>query len=229
MKLFFTSILLFLLTFQINAQQGCNQYFPFEHFRLMTFGSYDAKDRYESSQTWEVRELKEENGEKIAIVHLIIREADGRRMVDTEFTARCANETYFISMEAFHLNDLSASMTDGIDIDIRGDDLSLPNELREGMTLPDARMEVAIRGLIPINVDMHVHNRKVDSRTTVSVPVGQLQTWKISYDTTVRAGLSVRGSTIDYVAEKYGTVRTENFNRRGRLQSYSVLEEALSW
>jgi hypothetical protein len=229
MKLLITTAFIFLFILPIQAQEACNQYFPFEHFRSMTFGSYDSRDRYEGSQTWEVQELKEENGEKIAVVHLIIREADGRRLMENIFTARCSVGTYYINMEATHLNQFSAQMTEGVDVEIKGDDISLPNQFHEGMNLPDARMDIVFRGMITINANMHIFNRKVDGRTSVSTPIGQLEAWKIAYDTTLRAGLSVRGSTIDYVAEKYGTVRTENYNRRGRLQSYSVLEEALSW
>ena len=229
MKHLLTVFFIFSLILPVQAQNVCNQYFPFEHFRSMTFGSYDSRDRYEGSQTWEVQELKEENGEKIAVVHLIIREADGRRLMENQFEARCSDGTYFINMEGAHLNEFSASMTDGIDIEIEGDDISLPNQINEGTNLPDARMDITIKGMITINASMHIFNREVQGKTTLATPVGEVDAWEITYDTTVRAGLSVRGSVKEYVAEKYGTVRTENYNRRGRLQSYSVLEEAVSW
>lgn len=229
MKHLLTVFFVFSLILPVQAQDMCNQFFPFEHFKSMTFKSYDSRDRYEGSQTWEVIELKQEDGTKIAVVNLLVVDADGEELVLNEFTARCEGGTYYLSMEAAHLSQFSENIMEDIDIEIRGDDISLPNQISEGTNLPDASMDLTFKGMITVNANMQITNRTVDERTTVSIPVGDIEAWKISYDTQVRVGITVRGSVVDYVAEKYGTVRTESYNRRGRLQSYSVLAEAVSW
>ncbi len=216
-----------LLSFSLYAQDACNTFFPFEHFKSMTYEDYDRRDRLQAIQTWEVKDLSRDGSSVTATILSIIKDEDGEVVLETEFTARCENETYYISLEAFHLNEFSESMGSQMEIEAKGTDLSLPDRLEVGMELPDAKMDMHVSGVIPINVEVEITDRKVESREEITVPAGTFDAFKVTQETSVRAGLRVRTTSHEYFAPGYGMVKSENFNRRGRSQGYTQLVEVV--
>nr|MBS0037362.1 hypothetical protein [Saprospiraceae bacterium] len=218
------------LTLNLSAQDLCNTYFPFEHFQSMTYEDYDRRDRLQATQTWKVTDLSTVNGARVAAIHQVIKDEDGEVVVETDFTARCENETYYISLEAFHLNEFAESMGGDIEIEATGNAMSLPDKLEVGMELPDANLNMEIvGGIIPMNIEVNITDRKVESKEEVTVPAGTFEAYKITQETAVRAGIRVTTTSHEYIVPEYGMVKSENFNRRGRSQGYTQLVEVVRW
>lgn len=226
MKKILIFAILLLLAFTSNyAQSECNQYFPFEHFKSMTYATYDQRDRLQGKQTWEVVDLERSGGAVVATVSSKMYDENNEEILETIFTARCENETFFISMESYHLQGLTESFGRDVEMEISGDDLSLPNNLSVGTELPDASMEVRVTSPIPLTMNVEITDRKVEGREEVTTPAGTFDAYKITQNSSVRAVVRVRSSSVEYYSPKYGMVRSEDYNRRGRLQGYTVLEQ----
>ncbi|TVR82092.1 MAG: hypothetical protein EA409_05590 [Saprospirales bacterium] len=228
MKKILLAALILIVTLNVNYAQGeCNQFFPFEHFKSMTYATYDQRDRLQGRQSWEVVDLERSNGAVVATVSSMMYDENEEEILETIFTARCENETFFISMESYHLQGLSESFGRDVEMEISGDDLSLPNKLSEGTSLPDASMEVRVTSPIPLTMNVEITDRLVEGREEVTTPAGTFDAYKISQNSTVRAVIRMRSSSIEYYSPRFGMVRSEDYNRRGRLQGYTVLEQVV--
>ena len=112
-----------------------------------------------------------------------------------------------------------------MEITVTGEDLEIPKVLKVGQTLPDARTHMeAEMGIINMKMDMEMTNRKVLDKVSVTTPVKTFDTYKVSSDEYVKMPiLSRQGQSIYYYAEGYGQVKVENFDKKGKLDSYMLL------
>ena len=228
MRLAFAILLAALLTgTDLKSQSSCSQFFPFEHFESMTYAHYDRRDRLESKHQWEVKELKRDGDRIEAEVALTIREADGEVLMTNSFTAYCEEDTYYIGLEGLHMNEFSEAFGENMQMEITGTDLTIPGNISVGDQLPDAKMKARITSPIPMTINMEITERTVDEKTEVSTPAGSFDAYKISQKNMVRAVIRSRSQSVEYYSPKYGMIRSETMNRRGRLQGYSQLEEVV--
>jgi hypothetical protein len=69
-----------------------------------------------------------------------------------------------------------------------------------------------------------ISNRKVASIEKLSTPAGTFNAFKITYDIETHMGfITVKSSAAEWYCKKYGLIKSENYNKRGKLQSYSLL------
>jgi hypothetical protein len=73
-----------------------------------------------------------------------------------------------------------------------------------------------------------IFNRKVEAKEDITTPAGNFTCYKISYD--MESSTKVMGMNnkvnlkgVDYVSEGTGVVKTESYNKKGSLSSYSLL------
>lgn len=228
MKNFGIIILTFVCSASLFAQDVCNIYFPFEHFESMTYADYNRRDKLQAKQHWEVLNLNTENGAKIAEIRSTIFDEDGEEVMTTEFIARCENETYHISLQGFHMQEFTESMSGSMEMEVSGTDMAIPNDLEVGKKLPDASLQVKAEGPMPLNVTVNVTDRLVEDRREITTPAGTFNAFEISQNTEVRAIIRARTSSKDFVTERYGVIKTESYNKRGKLQGYTQLEEVVA-
>ena len=80
----------------------------------------------------------------------------------------------------------------------------------------------------PVSVNMTVttQNRKVEAEEKITTPAGTFDCLKITYDMVSKIGfVKVQGSSVEWYSPGTGTIRSESYNKRGKLTGYSVLEE----
>ena len=111
-------------------------------------------------------------------------------------------------------------------IDFTADNLVYPANLSVGDVLPDGELIMSVKsGTMTIfTLTLTISNRKVEEIEEITTDAGTFSCYKLSYDTTTKAGIiSSSSSVIEWISEGVGMVRNETYNRRGRLTGYSVL------
>ena len=68
-----------------------------------------------------------------------------------------------------------------------------------------------------------IYNRKVEAEEEISTKAGTFKCFKISYDILTDAMIDIKGSAIEWIAKDVGAVRTESYNKKGKLTGYSEL------
>jgi hypothetical protein len=92
--------------------------------------------------------------------------------------------------------------------------------------LPDGELKMVVKSgsATIITITLNISNRKVEGREDITTDAGTFSSYKLSYDISTKAGfITTNSNVIEWISEGVGLVKSETYNRRGRLAGYSVL------
>jgi hypothetical protein len=72
---------------------------------------------------------------------------------------------------------------------------------------------------------INITNRKVVGIESVTVPAGTYNCYKITYDIETKLGIKVSSSAIQWMNKGAGSVKTETYDKKGKLLGSTVLKE----
>jgi hypothetical protein len=112
-----------------------------------------------------------------------------------------------------------------MEMEMKMDNLEFPSNLKEGQTLKDASFEMTAKNSpMPMKFNFNITDRKVEGKESVTTPAGTFDCFKISEKTHSKMMISnMEFTTVQYIAEKYGAVKTETYRSNGKLMGYSLL------
>lgn len=209
--------------------QSCHAYYPMEEGARWVVESYDKQNEYVSQSVQTVKETAtESDGTRIARMYGEVQDAEGKIMGGIDYEVKCLDGNFFISMNSF-LNPEQMKAYEGMEVAIDGDFLELPSDLVAGMTLPDATIEVNIQssGVQLMTMTIEIINRQVEKFESVTTPAGTFECVKITYTTQTKMGadipINVSGSGAEWLAKNTGMVKSEQYDDKENLMSYSLL------
>lgn len=144
-----------------------------------------------------------------------------------EFTLACDGDDLKIDMRNF-MPTSTMQQLQGLEnatIEFEGTDMVFPNQLRAGMTLPDSyfQMKAAVSGVTVLTSSVEVTNRKVEGMEAVTTPMGSFECFRVSSQSLTKAGfLKMEGSEVLFLHPQQGFIRSESYDKKGRLSSYQV-------
>jgi hypothetical protein len=102
-----------------------------------------------------------------------------------------------------------------------------PSGLSAGQTLDDASITISAGtgGVTIMNLTVKIINRKVVGPETVTVPAGTFDCFKITYDMETKMMFKINTSVAEYINMGAGNVKTETFDKKGKLIGSTVLTE----
>ena len=111
------------------------------------------------------------------------------------------------------------------DVQAMGTAMKIPNKLSVGQTLDDASVKVKI-GFI--NCTTVTTEGKCLAIEDVTVEAGTFKCYKVSQKTNATAmGIKSEGTTLTWYAKGVGAVKTETYDKKGKLQSTQELKSNL--
>ncbi len=214
-----TIILALLFVLGSRAQTSCSTYYPFDEGTSFQITMYDNKDKTTGIIDYVV---KESTGNSAILAYEMLDDK-GTLIVTSEYGISCEDDGISIDFNSLAAPGIMEQYKD-MEIDITGTNLSVPNNLSPGQTLPDADMLMNIR-MAPINMKMTItiYNRKVGARETLTTPAGTFDCIVISDQTDTKMGMKFSGSSKQWLAEGVGMVKQESYNKKGKLMGSSVL------
>ncbi len=229
-KLIFTSLLVITALFTKALAQDCSFYFPTKVGTTVTTTYYDKKGKETSKLYQKVLDYKEGANFQEVKVQNRTETKDSKDVPDSllihEFTIRCENGDFQVNWDAYMGNTLSKYQ--GMEMEVNSENLSIPSKLSEGQTFPDAKIDIIIsnQGVKLMTIHTVVKDRKVAGFEKRTTPAGTFDCVKLTSTTqTKMAFIKVSASTAQWMAEGVGVVRTENYDKKGKLESYSEITE----
>jgi hypothetical protein len=122
-----------------------------------------------------------------------------------------------------YLNDEMLAALGDREFTIEGENLEFPADMKAGDVLKDGRISVTVEDMAMMNMVTTVHNRKVEAVETVTTDAGTFECFKVSYDVMTDAMIDIRSKGIEWIAKDVGAVRTETYNKNGKLTGYTEL------
>lgn len=225
---FIGAILFFASIFNLQAQsqetKDCNGYFAYQAGTKMELTFYDKKDKVSQVLKYQV----EKNTPTATGIDVFFfnqtYDKNGKLLVKGDFEMQCKNGQIYADVR-----NIATDMTPVADakVSFTGDKLTYPHNLTAGQKLDDVNCEIKqtmSNGMSLFTVDMNITNRKVEGFETVTTPAGTFECVKISYDyNTKMSFMKKQGRTIEYLAKGVGVVKVENFDKKGKKESYQLL------
>lgn len=216
---------MFLSTSTLTAQD-CKIYHDYSEGTSVKMVHYDKKDKITGYTVSTVKEKKQIPGGVSLLFHQKYDNTEDYTF-ETEFDVRCENGNVLVDMEKM-LDPTTMTAYEDMEFEVTADDLSIPKNAAPGDRLNDGSVTVAVNTGSPVNITIAVSlsGRKVESREKVETPAGTFDCLKITYDMLTQVGfLKIRSAAAEYYNREHGVVRSESFNKSGKLTGYSVIEE----
>ena len=113
----------------------------------------------------------------------------------------------------------------GLALSAEGAGFILPKNLGVGMELPTGEVTVEMLG---VKTKQDITSHKVVAQETITVPAGTYECYVVDRQYIANVlGLKVKGSTKTWYARGVGAVRTETYDKKGKLSSSQVLAEVV--
>lgn len=228
MKKLLSILTVFALFFSFNtlSAQDCTIYEGYKEGSSTKMVHYDKKDKMTG---WTTTTVKERSDLPAGVSLTFNQQYDNGDdyQFESEFTIECENGVVKVDMSKM-LDPNTMTAYENMEFEIDADDMSIPPKASAGDKLDDGEITVTIITGTPINVSISVgmSNRVVESEETIETPAGKFDCLKISYDLLTKVGfVKVKSSAVEYYNKVHGVVKSESYDKKGKLEGYSVLEE----
>jgi hypothetical protein len=193
---------------------------------------YSAKDKVTGKSLSQILSMEDNGGILTAHIKGTAFDKKGEEITSMNFEYICDEGVLKMDMKKFIPRDMFGSDSD-IEFEMEGDYLELPRSLEIGQSLKDGIIEGKMTmeenpAMANMTITIKIFNRKVEAKEEITTPAGNFTCYKISYD--MESSTKVMGMNnkvnlkgIDYVSEGTGVIKTESYNKKGSLSSYSLL------
>jgi len=222
--------LLISLFFADSFSQDCFKYFPTDEGTSLEYTSYDKKDKPTSTSIRTVLD-KRSSGDSVIVKYQVeATPVDADTTMTHTYDISCVDDKLLIDMSSY-MNSESYGAYSGMDIEVDGTHLDMPSNPTVGQNLNNGNLVVKVmnNGMPMITITSVISNRKVAAIETITTPAGTFETIKITYDMVVQIGfIKTKGSAAEWYSEDYGIVKSENYDKRGNLESYELLTKIIN-
>lgn len=228
MKCIFKS-LLFVSAVFISQQvfsQGCEAFYPMKTGSVIETQTFSAKNKLTGSNRQTILDITTGANSASVKVKSEAFDAKGKELTSQELVMKCENGVFIMDMKNF-LD--PKAMGGGKDMEIKVDaqDMEYPQNLTTGMTLKDASIKITMGsgGMTFMSMETRIFNRKVEGVESITTPAGTYECYKLSYDCEVKSIVKATVKGVQYVSKGVGVVRSETYDKNGKLTDYTVISK----
>ncbi len=221
MKKLFIMAALFLVSSTGYSQ--CNQYYKLKKGTSWAITSYNAKGKLEGKMTQNVVEYKETSSGFEAELQMVFTDDKGEEVMNNTTTLTCKDGVVY-----FDVNDLvpQAQMEamQNFEISMEGNGMEIPANLKAGQQLKDAHVIMHIDASpMKMTFKIDVTDRKVVAEENLHTPAGDFNCFKLSQKTSMKTMGTIETKSIEWYAKEVGMVKSESYNKKGKMMGYSIL------
>lgn len=224
MKNVLISFVIMLLPVLLTAQD-CG-YYNYKKGAVLGYQNFDGKGKLTgSSRLTFIDTYRDGNAYFYKVRNETTSESSKEQPKPMEYLMRCENGEFFVDMSS--MMDPSMAGTFGVDIKVTSSELTYPSSLSVGQTLPDANYTISSgsQGVTILSMTIDVTNRTVAAQESVTVPAGTFDCFKITYNVDTKMLFKINATAAAWMTKGGGMVKTESYDKKGKLTSSMVLSE----
>jgi hypothetical protein len=226
------SQILFLAVFiSFNSfSQDCTGYWYFTKNAEVQMTIYDQKGKPNGVQTWTVSDVIKDGNGFASTLKTNMKDEKGKQIAESTGAYKCkdgvlqADIKMSMPQEQMQAYKPTEAKLDAVYIDY-------PYNMSAGQLLADATFNMDMtmgNGGMPAKLFFNETNRKVEAKETITTPAGTWEAYKISYEGLFKVQMSGIGIPVNMVVNEwfvpgFGVVKTETFNKKGKLMGSTVL------
>ncbi|WKZ59909.1 MAG: hypothetical protein QY309_00185 [Cyclobacteriaceae bacterium] len=222
-----TAILLFALFCTSFAFAQCNSFYVIDEGTAWTYENYNPKGKPSGKNEQKVTAFdKTATGYKATVASTLWNEK-GKKVTEGELELICDNGTFIMDMRKFIPEEQQKAFS-SYEMKIESENLELPSKLSVGQTLKNGSVTLsAVGSPVPMKITVNITDRKVEAKESITTPAGTFDCYKISSksNTQMQMGInmSLNFSGTEWIAEKVGMVKSESYDKNGKLAGYTLL------
>jgi hypothetical protein len=207
-----------------EGNDNCKSYFPMAEGTTLTYENYNAKDKLQTTDQFTVKSVVESAEATIITANMKSTDKKGEEFSSNDVEFVCEDGVFKISMESMIPAGTMDSFKD-MEVVMTQSELEIPSVLSVGLELPDATMKiVASSNGMKLTMNLKVTERKIEAQESVTTAAGTFECYKLSQTTNTKmAFIDKTFKSIDWITEGIGSVRSESYTEKGKLESYNVL------
>jgi len=227
MKKVFGILVLLLLSGTFWAHAQCNQFYQFEENGEWEMETYNAKGKLTGKIRQKVLSLNNKGDAFDAVVSSVIENEKGKELHKGEYAFNCKDGVIYIDMRNYIPQEQMQALGN-YEMKMEAENLEFPNSLDVGSQLKDGSINITAEGsAIPIKMSCVISDRKVVAKETLSTAMGDLECYKITSKSTIKnqmgINMTITMSAVEWIAPKYGVVKSESYNKNDKLVGYTTL------
>ncbi|CAG5079401.1 TapB family protein [Parvicella tangerina] len=217
-------VMLFFLT--LGSAQDCASFMPMEEGYKWEVTNFNKKGKEQGTVTHTVKSASVEGG--VANAELEMVTSDGKEEHSTTYQFMCEGSTFKMSMNIFLPDETMEQMQnmESMEVEMDMEDMEFPTVLEVGQELKDANMtmEAKMNGMKVMSMTTLIKDRKVVAKESVTTSAGTYECFKVEQVSAIKMGFVNREyKSVSYIAEGVGVVRSESYDKKGNLDSYSEI------
>lgn len=220
-KKILTLLVLALVTFQFTiAQDNCSKYYPMKEGSSFEYTMYNKKGKTEGVTSYTITDVNNESGTTSATFDMKFTDNKGKEVFNSDYSISCSGDGITIDFESLFPSQMMKQYEEmGLEMDITGTDIQLPNDLSVGKALEDANVSVTMNmSGMKMNVTVDQTNRKVEKKETVTTPAGTFECYLITETSLSKTmGATQEMNNKLWLAEGVGMVKQESYKKNGNL------------
>lgn len=222
----FKIALIFILTIHLGySQTNCKPYVPTAKGATWEITNYTAKDKITGKIAYELID-KVENGNDVTFkIKTITYDKKDEEVYSNIFEAKCIDGKFDFDM-AFKMDGGALQAYENMDVEVDASKFEIPPfDASAGTKLDDGSLEIKVGsgGVSMFKMTILVTERIVEAIEDISTPAGSFKCIVLSQKVSTKMMIRVRGASKEWYAENIGLVRSESYNKKGKLMGYSVL------
>ncbi len=221
-------IALSLITFCLFAgpvmgQYNCSKFYPFSEGATSQLSLYDGKGNKSGMVEYHIKNVSSSGDTDKATMAYKLIDDKGNTLSGSEYEVTCQDGIVSMDFRSL-MRPQMLEQYKGMKREVTGTNLNLPNNLSVGQSLPNATMniKISIEGM-NLNMNTSIIDRKVIGTETLTTPAGTFNCYVISQTMVMKTMGTHSRSSKQWIAEGVGVVKSEDYNKRGKLTGSSVL------
>lgn len=231
MKIFLT-LIIFVCASASIAEAQCNSYYVLQDGSEWEYESYNAKGKLTGKNQQKVASFRKNGNGYEATVNSVMFDDKGKEVMKGDLAFKCENGTMYLDMRNFISGDQMKALS-SYETKIEATNLEVPSSLSPGETLKDGTVTIsAVGSPLPMKLTISITDRKVEGKENITTPAGTFECFKITGKTIIENQMGMKVSTqiptVEWIAPKVGTVKSDSYNKSGKLIGYTVLSKRVN-
>ena len=209
----------------VFSQVDCHPYVPQEKGSIWEITNYNKKGKVTGRNTYELIDRVESGNEITFTVSSKSYDKKDKLIFDNDFEAKCVGGKFELNM-AYKLEGSMMATYKNMEFTMDASEFEIPPlGSSVGTELSDGSLVVEMDGDSPIKMKMTVEitDRKVEAKENITTPAGTFDCLVLTQNISTKMMVKMKNKSKEWYAENVGMVRTETYNKRGKLMGYSEL------
>jgi hypothetical protein len=224
-KIRILSAFIVLVSYMQLKAQDCEPYYTVNEGAVREMASYDAKDKLTGTTIQTIKEIKTTGNKTEWTIATVSKDAKGKETGSGDLSMSCEDGIFRMDMKNF-IDDETMKSFEGMEVTMDATALDYPANLAPGQALPEGHITIKAtsQGVPVMTMVVKIYDRKVEAIEDITTPAGTFSCYKLSYTVESKTMFTIIAKSTDWIAKRVGVVRSETFDKNGKLTGYMVLK-----